>query len=460
MKKVLSLLFVLGLTLSACGTAQTQSVPPAQTSTLLLIPTITQTPIPPTSTVTPLPTIPTFTPTFDVSTIVTVTPARKAECPVEELNQPIPYSLPENGEPYNKAYIDQILEFLNNGGTVNTIGAELNKPNKWGIPYGDLTLKDITNDDVAELFITISFSHFVLRCNLKTYEFIYSREDVISGTRLSTSDLNKNSVPELQVSISPCADTFCPGMWLYEWDGTKLEVLAHNTDRVISTADINGDGVTEIIGIEFPWSYEYDLRPVGREITKIYFWNGGYFIEQKHYSDATFRFQAIQDADNEVTNGNFIKAFQLYDAAIENKSLEWWSPERDKYEADQINAQWNSEPTPSIQPTPDPAEYPRLAAYAYYRIMLLHLAQGLEAEAASTYQTLQETFGNDPYAAPYVEMASAFWELYQSTHKMDDGCAVVIQYAVEHPEILVPLGSDYHGWQSHIYEPADVCPFR
>ena len=35
-----------------------------------------------------------------------------------------------------------------------------------------------------------------------------------------------------------------------------------------------------------------------------------------------------------------------------------------------------------------------------------------------------------------------------------------IQYATKHPEILVPLGSDYHGAQSHTYAAADVCPFR
>lgn len=69
MKKFLSLLFVLGLALSACGTSQTQSVPFAQTSTPTLSPTrtmtstATQTRIPPTATITPLPTIPTFTPT-------------------------------------------------------------------------------------------------------------------------------------------------------------------------------------------------------------------------------------------------------------------------------------------------------------------------------------------------------------------------------------------------------------
>jgi hypothetical protein len=57
-------------------------------------------------------------------------------------------------------------------------------------------------------------------------------------------------------------------------------------------------------------------------------------------------------------------------------------------------------------------------------------------------------------------MAIAFWNAYQSTHKMYYGCAAAIQYAVEHPEILIPLGSDYHGAQSHIYVPEDVCPFR
>jgi len=31
---------------------------------------------------------------------------------------------------------------------------------------------------------------------------------------------------------------------------------------------------------------------------------------------------------------------------------------------------------------------------------------------------------------------------------------------VEHPEILTPLGSNYHGWQSHIYMPGDGCLFR
>lgn len=92
--------------------------------------------------------------------------------------------------------------------------------------------------------------------------------------------------------------------------------------------------------------------------------------------------------------------------------------------------------------------------------MLLHLVQGNEADGSMIYNTLQEKFGNDPHGRPYVEMAAAFWDGYQFTSKIYEGCAAAIQYAAEHPEILIPLGSDYHGSQSHTYVPADVCRFR
>ncbi|MCI0554296.1 MAG: hypothetical protein L0287_25400 [Anaerolineae bacterium] len=120
------------------------------------------------------------------------------------------------------------------------------------------------------------------------------------------------------------------------------------------------------------------------------------------------------------------------------------------------------EPTPTASPSlqSDLSEYPRLAAYAYYRIMLLHFVQGNDSEATITYNALQQKFGSDPYGRPYVEMATAFCNADQSTYKMYDGCAAAIEYAVEHPEILIPLGSDYHGSQSKIYKPEDVCPFR
>jgi hypothetical protein len=71
---------------------------------------------------------------------------------------------------------------------------------------------------------------------------------------------------------------------------------------------------------------------------------------------------------------------------------------------------------------------------------MLHIVQGHVSDAGTVYKTLRQKFSDDPYGHPYVEMATAFWETYQSTRKMYDGCAAAISYAAEHPEILVPWG--------------------
>ncbi len=233
--------------------------------------------------------------------------------------------------------------------------------------------------------------------------------------------------------------------------------------------DMNGDGLKEITvvytvkelcngfsGLDF-----CDGTPA-REQTIVLGWNGQNYVDlkQENYAPPEYRFQAVQDGDWYTRYGNYVKALSLYQEAIFYEQLAWWSPARGEYEINTRHAQ--AENIPTVYPTPilDKTEYPRLAAYAYYRIMLLHIVQGYESDAGKVYKTLQEKFGNDQYGHPYVAMAVAFWNAYQSTHKMYDGCAAAIQYAAEHPEILIPLGSDYHGAQSHIYVPADVCPFR
>ena len=123
MKKFLSLFFAISLTLSACGTVSTQPTSPARTGTPTVTPTATQTP---TSTITPLPTIPTFTPTFDVSTIVTVTPALAKTCPQSNPNLSL-----DSGTFYEhteKYFDDQIfnfiLEYINAGGSWSMLASE------------------------------------------------------------------------------------------------------------------------------------------------------------------------------------------------------------------------------------------------------------------------------------------------------------------------------------------------
>jgi len=475
MRRIIAILLTGILFLTACGQSATapQATPTPiveqATSTPTFLPTSTQTSIPSptlTASVTPLPTIPTFTPTFDASTIVTVTPAPKAECPV--VKEGISINLPDKKEyipdrdELENEYTKPILKYLNSGGNPTDLLKKMKNQYCSGkCEIGELT--DMTNDDVDEIIIGYP-AFIVYSCQGKEYAIIFQKGLLASHTIYD--DITLNNIPELVSASYPCSNN-CLELTISEWHGAEFQTITHigidgAYGRGFEFKDLDGDGLRELIimGDILSWTRPAGMIP-NRIKTINYTWNGQSYIEDKiQFDTPEYRFQAIQDADREVLYGNYDLAIGSYQDAIFSDKLDWWSREKQKFIDNTFSQRYES--TPVIFPTPitDSAEYPRLAAYAYYRIILLHLVQNQESEATTTYNTLQEKFRNDPYARPYVEMATAFWNAYQSTHKMYDGCAAAIQYAVEHPEILIPLGSDYHGAQSHTYVPADVCPFR
>jgi len=468
---------------SACAPAtQAAPVPVIEDATPSPIPTATPTVFStetPTASVTPLPTIPTFTPTFDVSTIVTVTPASKAECPNYNSNITASISAPKD-DPYDyKEFINSILDFLNSGGSFEILKSMLSKKNQRGVVYGTVIQQSLTNGGRSSIILKSHGSVFIFHCREHKYEVVYSDFPEL-GALFSTveitilDDLNKNSIPEILVSKNTCGDTLCNEVKVFEWGGSNFKSLLKRvvdrnggtTDNTfadeITISDFDENGFQDFIGTSnIPGNPDTFLDCIPcRTMNNVYSWDGGYFVESKlYYSSPTYRFQAVQDADRESQYGNFDKSLSLYQDVIFNNQLQPWSPEIALNMSENFLAARGGEPSPTPV-VPDPSEYPRLAAYAYYRIMLLRLAQGHDTDATTVYNTLQEKFGSNPYGSPYVQMATAFWDAYQSTRKMYDGCAAAIQYAAEHPDILIPLGSDYHGWQSHTYVPADVCPFR
>jgi len=442
--------------ITACAGTPPQSQPtsaPVSNSliaTSTFLPTATQTSIPSTTptastpalasgaSVTPLPTIPTFTPTFDASTILTVTPAPKAECPEETLNevaQSIAKDL-KSTEPY------QLIDVTNDGQSEILINGET----KDGVGAGSL---------------------YIYSCQSGTYTILHkiSALESPSPQLAIVQDLNKNGISEIVIAIRTCGGFgSCWVISILEWDGEVFQNLADdqiNEDRApwldkLDFDDTDNNGTIEIIVSKGLPSHPDRLSDgPWRKYTEVYSWNGKMYVQKSRtLTSPQFRFQVIQDADQETIKQNYDMALSLYQEAIFSDKLEWWSIDRHIYYRNNI---WEStEPTP----LPDSTEYPNLAAYADYRIMLLHLIQGHESDATTAYNTLQQKFGNDPYGHPYAEMATAFWDAYQSAHSVYDGCAAAIQYAAEHPEILTPLGSGYHGAQSHQYKPEDVCPFR
>ena len=243
----------------------------------------------------------------------------------------------------------------------------------------------------------------------------------------------------------------------------------------ISTIDKNQDTLKEIVIID---SVPFDIDDFtlglpwrAREVTLGWKWHN-YIITDIDFFPPEYRFQAIQDGDRATSIREFDKAISFYQDAVFSDKLDWWSYERKKYEyvlsynlwfAEQgaISDLPTSTPLPlEIYPVEDTSEYYRLAAYAYFRMIAIYVLRNEVDAAQIKYETMQKKFPPDNPGYPYLEMTTAFLDAFQKSHTMTQACSAAIDYAARNRDILTPLGSDYHGDQSLIDKPEDVCPFR
>jgi hypothetical protein len=182
------------------------------------------------------------------------------------------------------------------------------------------------------------------------------------------------------------------------------------------------------------------------------------------FSAPSYRYQAVQDGDHAMLRHEYDKALAFYQGAIFDEKLLGWSPAHKERSKALHQFTWDPSyhgtPTPVV-PLDDPQEYPNLAAYARYRIMLLHILAGHMPEAQTVYKTLQEKFSEGQAGHEFALIAEAFWDEYQRSQSIEGSCAKAVAIAEEHKDLLKILGSDYHNdSQDIMYEPKDVCPFE
>ena len=354
MKQILLRLFGGILILTACAprgaiTPVTETLESTITPSPIPISTNTSHPIKTqTASITPLRTIPTFTPTFDSSTIVTVTPAPNAECPKEDSSIKLDFR-------FDDLTIDadqEIVKFLNKGGSIQALTNELSKI--YSQYYFRFT--DITNDGISDLifngFRKLYDTFYILWCQNGQYS-VFSGENIIGvamgNTIYQIVDMNENGTPEIIIYKRGCTGGGCYNFFVSEWNGQTFVNLAPELyldgvhEEKIEIKDINSDGTLEFILV----GGSYDYSAPWRQSIHTYTWNGNIFVEQPtEYVHPFYRFQAIQDADAAVLAGKYDKALQLYQEAISNQDLEWWSVERREYEQAVIDAPGFHEPTP------------------------------------------------------------------------------------------------------------------
>lgn len=341
---------------------------------------------------------------------------------------------------------------------------------------------DVTGDTTPDVVMDFSFfvegqyadgAVFVYACQEGQYQGgavavmgaqVFSGEDPDPGIR-AIRDMNRDEVPEIIFSYIEIIGTHANFTRLFrilEWDGSKFVDLIQgdlyyphsarvdNGDGVIR--DTDGDGTLELV-LTNGVGRGPDVIGPQRTRIEIWAWNGVAFtLASAEYSPPQYRFQAVQDGDDATLRGDYDKALAFYEQSIFDDELLGWSPGR--LWPDSL---YGTAPTP----TPDPDERPRLNAYAYYRIMLLHVVQGSMPEAQIVYETLQDEFPAGAVGHQYAELATVFWEEYDTRADIATACGKAVEYASAYAdEVLIPLSSSFYGFGQRDYAPRDVCPLK
>ncbi len=203
-----------------------------------------------------------------------------------------------------------------------------------------------------------------------------------------------------------------------------------------SFANTDSDPLLELIVTLYPsWEKKrYEDGFPWRTVYDHYKWNGSNFIFARHiYSSPAFRFQAVNDGDWAFLYGDYINAISHYRLAISDDSLLWYTEERRMYSLIH-DIPWAFRDVTPIPATYDPNEYPNLAAYSYFRMMLADIKLGRLSFAQTTYDWLQINFPTGKPGHAYAELAGEFWDVYKISQNFAMACSVVNDYAKLYPE--------------------------
>jgi tetratricopeptide (TPR) repeat protein len=421
---------------------------------------------------------PTVTPTFDPRSVPTATRATPETCPAPASVRSL--KLTEPSDDFFAA-ADEILAYMNAGGSLAEVRRALEELQ--GPP--ELLLVDLTNDGVEELILH-SITVHVFGCRGGKYEewlrVVSQTSDPYSANIQKTiEDFNHNGIQDILVTSNNWGmQNYSIEVFVYEWDGEAftslipeevhhpyfsfgnimlypgMSISMYNGDLEIE--DVDANGTTEIIlkgGTVGGYVAQFSA-PQTSEI-HTWMWNGEEFnFYDVAFSTPTLKIHAVQAGDVASRLLDFEEALDLYWQANNDPALEAWNVDRNEW-----MPTWTDPGTPTpTYPPPDPDQGARVEAYARFRIVVTNLLLGRFDEADAQYQNLLDLHPPGNPGNPFAQMASAFWEIYQATAHVADGCAAAREFADQNQgEILGALGWAVYGEASKDYDAEDICPF-
>ena len=426
---------------------------------------------------------------------MTVTPAKPQGCPAENSDLIFDTEIfirDQSAE--DKA--QYILDYLNQGGSIQPILEKLEYELNTKHGYRRAYYGDLNGDNIPELFLMFSgilpHTFELIGCVNGEYENLYMIDlgGMVYVDILMINDINLDGLPEVVLMMKPYLGmSYWLGYQILGWDGSSFQSLVSQTefDGLNSLGgvqwewirmpglgsqspwdgdsweikDIDQNGTWELIirgGIETSW--DFIRHGPYQPVTQIFMWNGeGFVMDDLQVGPPEYRFQAVQNGDLYTLMHKYGRANEAYRQAIDDPNLAWWSEESEAFINAKLDAKFGEFPTPTMS-APDKNEYPNLAAYAHYRIFLLHVLQGQLPEAEEAYQAIQAQYFAEETGYIYGQIAKIFWGEYQASEDIHSACAEVVDYAAMHQDEVLRYIGGYHGWQSLDYDVTDICPFR
>lgn len=154
-------------------------------------------------------------------------------CPELMLSN-VPLSIGPLEESYRENYSDKLLDYLNLGGSIDGLRAELRNIMDWFT----VEEKDITNDSNPEIIVEANWI-YIIGCRggayqsiliIEPHDLVYDYSPIIR----TNDDINNNNIPELIIAKQTGGPSPINIIEILEWDGKIFRNIVTNDQFCIS----------------------------------------------------------------------------------------------------------------------------------------------------------------------------------------------------------------------------------
>jgi hypothetical protein len=346
-------------------------------------------------------------------------------------------------------YPAAIQEYLNAGGGAAMLEGTLAE---WGVLLpeapGQVVVVDLTGDGEAEIVVALwyvgdaaapSGDLLIFGRHGGGYALLYQEGYDPAGPAvrlLPAIDADGDDCQEVVYTLGTCgAHTCFESLEILGWQETGFSsLMGGRLDMPYPTYIVTpgrieaGSGSIASVGAE-----------PQRDYSEVWEWNGSVFtVTQQIWAPPVYRYHALLDGDCALFGGDYSAAVAAYERVIGDDALQEWGAV-----------------SGGVEPKVERAQ---LAAFACWRLVLVHLQAGDLGSARAAYERLQAEYPASAIGHDVAALAGVFWGAYGVDGSVVDGCLALVVVAKEDTSVHDFFNANY-GYANPRWEAVDICPF-